>query len=228
MRLICINMGFRSYVLFQTIVLCAYTNITMSGNSETISGNSYAASGNGYKMLDNSDETSEDGYKTSSVENSVNFLGLSPLYKLYNKCVGKDEGESVEECLSTQVVILIDAMAHEERIILLDGIQLVGKQKSLGRSISGQEQMLTEESLESSLPRNLATRQGILYNLILHKLSDFLKTHRLEVELPTSRTIKGTYVLGIFRIRPKCLKGFKCVVGCNRVRSGACLIPFYA
>jgi hypothetical protein len=199
-------MGVRLYVLFQTIVICAYTNITVSANSETISDNSYTASHNGYKMSDDSDKMSDgsykmsgdrykmsdDSYKTSSLEKSLNFLGLSPLYKLYNKCVGKDASKSAEECLSTQVVILIDKMVHEERIPLTNGFQLVRKQKSLGRSLSGEEQELTAETLEASLPRKVDIRQGILDNLILHKLFNFFKTHSLEVELPTSRTIRGT------------------------------------
>lgn len=210
-------MGVRLYVLLQTFVLCAYTNITMMANSETISDNSLTTSGNGFKISDDSDKISDNGYKmsdtsdkmsnisykmsddsykTSSLENNINFLGRSPLYRLFNNCVGKDAGKSVEECLSTQVAVLMDEMLHQERITLLDGIQLVRKQKSLGRSISGEEQMKREEPLEASLQRDVDTRQGFLDKLILHKLFNFFKTHRLEIGLPSSssssRTLRGT------------------------------------
>ena len=272
MKFIYKNMGVRLYVLLQTFVLCAYTNITMMANSETISDNSLTTSGNGFKISDDSDKISDNGYKmsdtsdkmsnisykmsddsyktsgnsyemsdsgykmlddsykmsedsykmsddsykmsedsykmsddtykmsddsykTSSLENNINFLGRSPLYRLFNNCVGKDAGKSVEECLSTQVAVLMDEMLHQERITLLDGIQLVRKQKSLGRSISGEEQMKREEPLEASLQRDVDTRQGFLDKLILHKLFNFFKTHRLEIGLPSSsssRTLRGT------------------------------------
>ena len=230
-------MGVRLYVLLQTFVLCAYTNVTMLANSETISDNSYTTSSTGYKMSDDSDKMSDNGYKmsdtsdkmsddsdkmsdngykmsdsgdkmsdngykmlhesykTSSLENNITFLGRSPLYRLYNNCVGKDAGKSVEECLSTQVVVLMDEMIHKERIPLLDGIQLVRKQESLGRSISGEEKVLKEEPLEASLQKDMDTRQGILYKLIRHKLFNFFKTYRLEIGLPSSRTLRGTCLL---------------------------------
>ena len=269
-------MGVRLYVLLQTFVLCACTNITVLANSETISDNSYTTSGNGYKMSDDSDKMSDNGYKmsdtsdkmsdnsykmsndsyktsgdnyemsdssykmsddrnkmsyngysmsdssdnmsdnsykmsedsyrmsddtykmsydsykTSSLENNMNFLGRSPLYRLYKNCVGKDAGNSIEECLSTQVVVLMDEIVQKERIPLLDGIQLVRKQESLGRSISGEEQMLEEEPVDASLQRDVHTRQGILNKLIRHKLFNFFKTHTLEIGLPSSRTLRGT------------------------------------
>lgn len=262
-------MGVVLYVLLQTFVLCAYTNITMLANSETLSDNSYTTSGNGYKMSEDSDKMSdnlykisdnsgkmwdnsykmsggsyekshsvykmsdsgyemsdgrykisddrdkmsdniykmsEDSYKmsgdtykmsndsnkTSSLEKNTNFPGRFPLYRLYNKCVGKDASKSVEECLSTQIVVLMDEMVHTERIPLIDGIQLVRKQESFGRSISGEEKVLEEESLEASLPRDVGTRQRIIDSLILHKMLDFFKTHTLEIGLPSSRTIRGT------------------------------------
>jgi methyl-accepting chemotaxis protein len=177
----------------------------MSDGSDKMSDNSYKMSDNGYKMSDTSDRMSDnsyrmsedsykmsyDSYKTSSLENNITFLERSPLYTLYNNCVGKDTGKSVEECLSTQVVVLMDEMVHKERIPLLDGIQLVRKQKSLGRSMSGEEQTLKEEPLEASLQRDVDTRQGILVKLILHKLLNFFKTHRLGIGQPSSRTLQG-------------------------------------
>jgi hypothetical protein len=144
------------------IVLCAYTNITVSDNN----------------------------YTASPWEMSLNSLELSPLYKLYNKCVGKDASKSIEECLSTQLVILLDQMLHQQRIPLTEGVQLVGEQKTSGRSFS-EEQMFTEETLESLLPRSVDTRQGILDSLMLHKLLNFFKTHRLQIDLPDGRAARG-------------------------------------
>ena len=169
-----------------------YNGYNMSDNSDKMSDNSYNMSEDSYKISDDSYKMSYDSYKTSSLENNITFLGRSPLYTLYNNCVGKDAGKSVEECLSTQVVVLMDEMVHKERIPLLDGIQLVRKQKSLGRSMSGEEQTLKEEPLEASLQRDVDTRQEILVKLILHKLFNFFKTHRLEIGLPNSRTLQGT------------------------------------
>jgi hypothetical protein len=221
-KLICEkDMGVSLYVLFQTIVICAYTSVTMSTNSGTITDKSHTTSGNGYKMSDESHKMSDnvykmsydsykmagDSYKTSSLEKSLNFLGLSPLYKLYNKCVGKEVSKSVQECLSTHVVILMDEMVHQKRIPLINGVQLVGREKSLGRSLSGEEHMLTADTLEASLPRNLETRQGILDSLILNKLFNIFETHRLEIELPNSRTIRGTCIQ--FSIHQRDLKIFK-------------------
>jgi hypothetical protein len=163
----------------------SYNGYNMSDSSDKMSDNSY-------KVSEDSYETSDDSYKTSSLENNITFLGRSPLYRLYNNCVGKDAGKSVEECLSTQVVVLMDEMVHKERIPLLDGIQLVRKQESLGRSIAGEEPMLKEEPLEASLLRDVDTRQAALYKLIRQKLFNFFKTHRLEIGLPSSRTLRGT------------------------------------
>jgi hypothetical protein len=88
----------------------------------------------------------------------------------------------------------MDEMVHKERIPLLDGIQLVRKQESLGRSIAGEELMLKEEPLETSLLGDVDTRQGVLYKLISQKLFNFFKTHRLEIGLPSSRTLRGTFL----------------------------------
>jgi hypothetical protein len=96
----------------------------------------------------------------------------------------------MEECLSTQIIILTDQMVHQKRVPLIEGVVLVGKQKGSGRSFS-EERILTEETLEASLPRNPDARQGILDNLMLEKLSDFFKTHRLQVDLPSGRAMKG-------------------------------------
>jgi hypothetical protein len=164
----------------------------MSDNGYNMSDSSDKMSDNSYKMSEDSYKMSHESYKTSSLENNVTFLGRSPLYRLYNNCVGKDAGKSVEECLSTQVVVLMDEMVHKERIPLLDGIQLVRKQESLSRSISGEEKLLKEEPLEESLQKDVDTRQGILYKHIHHKLFNFFKTHRLEIGLPSSRTLRGT------------------------------------
>ena len=162
----------------------SYNGYNMSDISEKMSDNSY-------KMSDDTHKVSYDSNKMSSLENNKNFLGLSPLYRLYSKCVGKDAGNTIDECLSTQVVVLMDEIVQKERIPLLDGIQLVRKQESMGRSISG-EQMLKDEPLEAALPRDVDTRQGILNKLMRHKLFNFFKTNRLEIGLPSSRTVRGT------------------------------------
>jgi len=169
-----------------------YYGYNMSDSSDKMSDNSYKMSEDSYKMSEDTYKMWYDNYKTSSLENNMSFLVRSPLYRLYSNCVGKDAGNSIEECLSTQVVVLMDEIVQKERIPLLDGIQLVRKQESLGRSISGEERMLNEEPLEASLPRDVDTRLGILNKLIRHKLFNFFKTHRLEIGLPRSRTVRGT------------------------------------
>lgn len=154
-------MSFRLCVLVQVMVLCVYTNITASDGSHV----------------------------TSSWEMSLNSLRLPSLYKLYKKCLLKDANKPVEECLSIQLLILVDQMVHQKRMTLIEGVALDRKNSS-GRDFS-EERMLTEETLEESLPRSVDARQGILYNLILQKLSDFFKTHSLQVELHSGRAMKG-------------------------------------
>jgi hypothetical protein len=202
----------------------SYNGYNMSDNSDKMSGNSYKMSEDSYKMSDDSYKMSYDSYKTSSLENNINFLGRSPLYTLYNNCVEKDVGKSVEECLSTKVVILMDEMVHKERIPLLDGIQLVRKQKSLGSSMSEEEKMLKKEPLEASLQRDVDTHQGILHKLVLHKLFDFFKTHRLEIGLPSSRTLQGTCLqISIFtQLIWKCLNKVLWIVFEDSLVCGYC------
>jgi hypothetical protein len=163
----------------------------MSDDSYKMSDNSDKTSDNSDRTSDNSDKTSDNSYKTSSLEKNINFLGRSPLHRLYN-CVGKDAGQSAEDCLTAQVAHLIDEMKHKERISLLDGIQLVRKEKSSGRSISGEKQMLQEEPLEASLQRDVDTHEAFLDNPMLHKLFNFFRTHSLEIGLPSYRTLRGT------------------------------------
>lgn len=155
-------MSFRLCVLVPAVVLCVYTNITLSDGS----------------------------HMTSSREMSLNSLDLSSLYKLYKKCLLRDVDRSVEECLSTQLVILVDHMVHQKRIPLIEGVVLVDKRRVLG-DLFPEERILTEETLEASLPRSVDARQGILYNLMLKKVSDFFKTHSLQVELHGGRAMKG-------------------------------------
>lgn len=154
-------MSFRLCILVPAVVLCAYTNITVSDGS----------------------------HMTSSWEMSLNSLELSSLYKLYKKCLLRD-AKSVEECLSTQLVILVDQMVHQKRIPLIEGVVLVDKRRVLG-DLFPAERILTEETLEASLPRSVDARQGILYNLMLKKVSDFFNTHSLQVELHGGRAMKG-------------------------------------
>jgi hypothetical protein len=155
-------MSFRLCVLIQAMALYVYINITVSDGS----------------------------HMTSSWEMSLNSLGVSSLYKLYKKCLLKDANKSVEECLSTQIVVLMDQMVHQKRIPLIEGAVLVDNKKTSGRSFS-EERILTEESLEESLPRSADARQEILDNLMLEKLSEFFKTHNLQVELQSGRAMKG-------------------------------------
>jgi hypothetical protein len=74
----------------------------------------------------------------------------------------------------------------------MEGVAIVGKQESSGRSLS-EERILTEEKLEASLPGNLQARQGVLDKLVLQKLSDFLTTHSLQVEVHVGRKLKGKH-----------------------------------
>jgi hypothetical protein len=152
------------------MVLCVYTNITVS-----------------------------DGSQMTSWEMSLNSLGLPSLYKLYQKCSLKDANKSVEECLSTQLIILVEQMVHQKQIPLIEGVVLVDKKKSSGRAFS-EERILTEETLEESLPRSVDARQGILDKLMLEKLSDFFKTHSLQVQLLSGRAIKGKYLISVHQI----------------------------
>lgn len=154
-------MGLRLCILVQVIVLCAHINATISDNN----------------------------YAASSWKTSLDSIGLSPLHKLY-KCVEKDASTSIEECLSTQLVVLLDQMVHQQRVPLIEGVEFVSKQQFLRRPFSG-EQMLTEDNLESLLPRSTDTRQGFLDSLMLHKLLNFFKTHRLQLDLPDGRAFKG-------------------------------------
>lgn len=172
-------MGFKLCVLVQVIVLCAYSNTTLADNNYT-----------------------------SSWETNLNSLGLSPLYTLYNKCVDINVNRSIEECLSTQLVILLDEMLHQQRIPLIEGVHLVGKQQSSGRS-SSEENPLTEQTLESLLPKSIDSRQEILDSLMLYKLFNFFKTHRLQVDLPSGRAARGNctclHTSAIFQmVRKKC------------------------
>jgi len=156
-------MCFRLCVLVQVVVMCACMNITVSDNS----------------------------YIPSSWEMNFKSLGLSSLYNLYNVCLEKDANKSIEECLSTQMVVLLDQMVHRKNIPLTEGAGFIGKRNSLGKSVPA----LTEASLEASLPRNMDARQGLLDSLMLDKLSDFFKTHTLQVDLPSGRGLKSKWML---------------------------------
>jgi hypothetical protein len=155
-------MGLRLCVLIQIIALC----------------------------VDTMAAASEGSHVTSPRIIGLNFMGLSSLYKLYKQCLSRDASKSAEECLSTQIVILTDQMVHQNRIPLMDGVTLVGQQQSSGRSLS-EGRTLTEEEVEASLPRSLEARQGVLDRLMLQKLSDFLTTHSLQVEVHIGRKLKG-------------------------------------
>jgi hypothetical protein len=96
-------------------------------------------------------------------------------------------------------------MVHERRIPLIEGVQFVGKNNSSGRSFS-EEHTLTEEILESFLPRNTDNRQGILDSLVLHKLLNFFETHRLEINLPGGRSARGNRMFRNVRILVSGLK----------------------
>ncbi|XP_069681131.1 uncharacterized protein [Periplaneta americana] len=158
-------MSSKSCVLVQVIVLCASTVIA---------------------NMDSSDFAQRE----SSWEFSLNSLGLSPLYKLYHKCMRKDATTTMEECLSTQVVVLMDQMVHKDRVPIVEGIEMVSKPKQSGRSFGQEAQPLTEETLEATLPRSLEARQETLDSLIVDRASNFFQSHTLHVDLPTGRGLR--------------------------------------
>jgi hypothetical protein len=155
-------MRFLLCVLVTVLVICVHTNVAVSDGSHV----------------------------TSPWEMGLNSLGLSSLYEIYTKCLAKDGSKSVEECLSTQVVILTEQMVGQNRIPLMEGVVLVGNNQSSGRSLA-EDRVWTEENLEASLPRNQDARQGVLDRLMLQKLTDFITTHSLQVELHVGRKLKG-------------------------------------
>ncbi|PSN43138.1 hypothetical protein C0J52_17068 [Blattella germanica] len=91
--------------------------------------------------------------------------------------------------LSVQMVVLMDQIGHKNAIPITDGIKFVEKPNSQGRSLSDNE-VLTEESLETSLPRSLGDRQSVLDGLMLNKMSSFLDSFTMNVNLPDARALR--------------------------------------
>ena len=142
-------------------------------------------------------------HEANSVTNDVydKFLkhfGLLPLRKLYQKCIVKDT--TLEECISVQTVLLLDQVVHKNVVPVYQGIQMVAKNTSFGRSLS--MDILTEEKLEASLPRSFDARQTVLDRLMIDKFISFINTHTMNIDLPDARGLRGqgklltTYLTG--------------------------------
>lgn len=100
--------------------------------------------------------------------------GVRAILRVYDECT-KTEGFS--PCLKKKAVTFLDRLARMEKLSVFDGITVV-------RSGDEPVTVLSEEQLESRLPRALEAREAALDDILVDKAANYLSSRTLQITMP--------------------------------------------
>lgn len=112
--------------------------------------------------------------KVEEPENEVE-KGLKMLYKVYQKC---GETEDMFSCMKIRALRFAERAVKISTIPLFEGMSVVRNEETGGRAFSA------PEFDENKLPANAEKRQELLDDLLVDRVTRFLKTHSVQFDLP--------------------------------------------
>jgi Protein of unknown function (DUF1676). len=103
--------------------------------------------------------------------------GIKVLYRTYQQC---EQQEDMFACLKLKALKFADRALKVKSIPLVDGMELVKKSDEDGRQLN---EPLVEVD-EGNLPTDPEKRQETLDDLLIDRMSRFLRSHTLQFSVP--------------------------------------------
>lgn len=114
-------------------------------------------------------------YTVSNAQESDFERGFNLMYKTYKNCEASGD---VVPCLKVKALKLADRALKINTIPIFDGLNVVRNEEADARSMG------VAEFDENALPVNAQEKENTLDNMIVDRVSRFLKTHSLQFSLP--------------------------------------------
>ncbi|KAK6618824.1 hypothetical protein RUM43_013215 [Polyplax serrata] len=128
-------------------------------------------------------------------ENEVE-KGLKMLYNAYQKC---GETEDMFSCMKVKAVRFADRALKINNIPIFEGMTVIRTEEQGGRSLN------LPELNENELPQDPVKRQETLDDMLIDRVTRFLRTHSLQFDLPKfmddsnkSEVEEGWYLSDVF------------------------------
>ncbi|XP_063834801.1 uncharacterized protein LOC135083969 isoform X1 [Ostrinia nubilalis] len=101
-------------------------------------------------------------------------LGVRYAMRIYEDCQRSD---GIIPCLKKKAILFFDRAARAEAIPLVDGVEIVKTSESEVKPIS-------ENDIESNLPRNLADKNEALTDMLWDRIASFANSRTIQLSLP--------------------------------------------
>ncbi|RVE43864.1 hypothetical protein evm_011480 [Chilo suppressalis] len=101
-------------------------------------------------------------------------MGVRYVMRLYEDC---QRAEGVLPCLKKKAILFFDRAARMESIPLIDGIDIL-------KASEPEVSPISENDIESSLPRNLADKNEALTDMLWDRIASFANSRTVQLSLP--------------------------------------------
>ncbi|CAH0401540.1 unnamed protein product [Chilo suppressalis] len=101
-------------------------------------------------------------------------MGVRYVMRLYEDC---QRADGVLPCLKKKAILFFDRAARMESIPLIDGIDIV-------KASEPEVSPISENDIESSLPRNLADKNEALTDMLWDRIASFANSRTVQLSLP--------------------------------------------
>ncbi|CAG9794899.1 unnamed protein product [Diatraea saccharalis] len=101
-------------------------------------------------------------------------MGVRYVMRLYEDC---QRADGVLPCLKKKAILFFDRAARTDAIPLIDGIDIV-------KTSEPEVSPISENDIESSLPRNLADKNEALSDMLWDRIASFANSRTVQLSLP--------------------------------------------
>jgi hypothetical protein len=101
-------------------------------------------------------------------------LGVKYVMRIYDECTKSD---GVLPCLKKKAILFFDRAARMDAIPLINGIEIV-------KSGEPDIKPISENDIESNLPRNLADKNEALTDMLWDRIATFANSRTIQLSLP--------------------------------------------
>lgn len=112
----------------------------------------------------------------ATASDSYDNVGVRIALRVYDEC---SKADGFSPCLKKKAITFLTRLSRMEKISLGEGITVI---KAEDNSI--EENTITEDQLENTLPRSGDARDAALDDILMEKLTSFITSRTLQVTLP--------------------------------------------
>lgn len=107
----------------------------------------------------------------------LDYPGLRIALKVYDDC---NKADGFTPCLKKKAVTFLDRLARMDKVSIADGVDFV----KATDAPQTQEPTLSEEQLETTLPRSADAKDEALNNMLMEKISTVIGSRTLQISVP--------------------------------------------